>query len=239
MRGKRFIGTTALLVLFCCSCRNPGHPATGDETDRVVTDPEDFPQPERPAGHILLARTTGDLDDDGIVDLAIAWSEPAVSGKSAARKLILYKAGPAAWRQWHASVGPLMGSMDDDLAGDPFHSLEIDNGTLLITHTGGNSRRWDYLHRYRFDGTDWVLTGATLTYGELCDTFTTLDYNLITGTVDVNSETGNCDETGTEVPGKGDAKLRQFVRKSTPVKMDGFHPGVNEISTPDGALLYY
>lgn len=232
---------TVLLSLLLGSCghvnRAPGA-ASGDSTTAAI-DPGDLPEPTPPAGHTLLATAIGDLDGDGSEDLAIAWSGPVVSGTGAIRKLMLYKAAPVSWKLWHESTGPIMAGTADGVSGDPFHSLSIENGSLVINHIGGGRARWDYLHRYRLNGLNWELATATISYGELCDTFTTIDYDLSSGAVDVNRESNNCDETGTEVPGKGDALLRQFTRKQGPVPMDGFKPGANPLETPDKTTIYY
>lgn len=238
MGGKRLTGSAAAFaasILICAGCGN-GHSNQGRTA--AAKDVDELPLPAGPPGWSILATASGDLDSDDIADLAVVWSAPA-SDPGSARLLNLYRAGRRSWELFHQSTGPVMGSTENGLSGDPFRSLGILDRCVVIRQSGDNHEHWDYEHRFGLRGNVWLLTGAVAAYGELCDTFTTLDYNLMTGAAELNRESNNCDETGTEVPGKGDANLQQFSRPVVPVPMDGFRPGTNPIDAPDGTKAYY
>jgi hypothetical protein len=229
-------------LLLLDACANHGSERSGQasiDSASGALDLSALPDPAIPAGCTELGRASGDLDKDGQDELVVGYTGAQSSELGSMRRLVIYKAGPKSWKSWHESSGPLLPSQQGGASGDPFQSIAIENGAIVINHAGGSRERWDYVHRYRLNAAKWELIGATITTGEPCDTFTTLDFNLSTGQVDLERESNNCDETGTEVPGQGEATTSRFRIGRSAVSMDGFQPGENRIRIPDQGDFYY
>jgi hypothetical protein len=45
--------------------------------------------------------------------------------------------------------------------GDPFESIAIDRGSVLLGFYGGSNWRWYYSYRFRLQDNDWFLIAAT------------------------------------------------------------------------------
>jgi len=69
--------------------------------------------------------------------------------------------------------------------GDPFDSLTIDRGSVVLSDYGGSNWRWYNKYRFRFQDKDWFLIGATMgsyyTGTSTSENGDEDDYNLLTG----------------------------------------------------------
>lgn len=69
--------------------------------------------------------------------------------------------------------------------GDPFDSLTIDRGSVVLSDYGGSNWRWYNKYRFRFQDNDWFLIGATMgwyfTGTSTSENGDEDDYNLLTG----------------------------------------------------------
>jgi len=74
--------------------------------------------------------------------------------------------------------------------GDPFESLSVEKGAVVIMHYGGSRDRWGYTHRYRYKDGQWMLIG--LSFGNTdtlnLEHFDNHDINLVTGAVDASKK---------------------------------------------------
>jgi hypothetical protein len=139
-----------------------------------------------------------DLNGDGRPDVALVISNGG-SGVSAAEPAIVKHALVLALRgddgKLHRSIVSDSAVLDGDEGGafgDPFESLTIERGAVVIMHYGGSRDRWGYTHRYRYQGGQWMLIG--LNFGNTdsinLEHYDNLDINLTTGLVEA-SEKGN------------------------------------------------
>ncbi|UZW14626.1 hypothetical protein OSC52_01915 [Clostridium pasteurianum] len=76
-------------------------------------------------------------------------------------------------------------SNEGEAFGDPFESITIDRGSVLLSFYGGSNDRWFSSYRFRYQNNGWYLIGATLGsyYNPTTtrDNADTEDYNLLTG----------------------------------------------------------
>lgn len=67
---------------------------------------------------------------------------------------------------------------------DPFESITINRGSVLLSFYGGSNWRWFSSYRFRFQKSDWYLIGATLgsyfTRNTTSENADLEDYNLLT-----------------------------------------------------------
>lgn len=149
-----------------------------------------------PKNYSIVDSVSGDLDKDGIVEKVIAYNTHAIdeeSFESVPRTLIIYKIKNGSWTVWKTSKQALYGSNDGGMMGDPFGSLEIKKGVLIISHQGGSSWKWGHTDKYRFQNDDFYLIGYTSNSGKPCENWLNVDYNISTGKMIVNKTYDNCD----------------------------------------------
>jgi hypothetical protein len=140
-----------------------------------------------------------DLNGDGRRDAAFVISNGG-SGVSAAEPAIVKHVLVLALRgddgKLHRSIVSDSAVLDGDEGGafgDPFESLTIERGAVVIMHYGGSRDRWGYTHRYRYQDGQWMLIG--LDFGNTDSTapdehYDNHEINLTTGLVEA-SEKGN------------------------------------------------
>jgi hypothetical protein len=74
--------------------------------------------------------------------------------------------------------------------GDPFDSILVERGAVVIMHYGGSRDRWNYTHRYRYQDGQWMLIGLTFGNTDSLDLehFNNRDINLTTGLVEASEK---------------------------------------------------
>lgn len=129
----------------------------------------------------VIGEAMGDLDKDGIDEKIIVLDTGLDGEIGTQRTLLIYKKKQGKWTLLHSSQGPVLDSAHGGMMGDPFVGIEIQRGAIVIDHFGGSNRKWNYTHRYRFNGKEWNLIGATINYGAPCEGFFEFDFNVVTG----------------------------------------------------------
>lgn len=121
-----------------------------------------------PDGHILLARTTGDLDGDGDdSDLAVVVRLPGDADFGPApdtqppRPVMLFLSDGADYTLAARSDEAALCGRCGGTFGDPFSDIRIDGGTVSIGHYGGSAWRWTHTPTFAYDAQadDWLLVG--------------------------------------------------------------------------------
>ena len=162
-----------------------------------------------PAGWRILAQAQGDLTKDGVEDVAavIERAEPAehVPGcdkwrdrsSAAPRTLIVLTAdGSGGFRLAAENRTIVLRADEGGVMGDPFSSLEILRGTVVLQHYGGSAWRWGQTYRFRQQDGGWFLIGYTDDSHHTVSRYQRqYDFNPLTGKVKI-STTGPDGEVG-------------------------------------------
>lgn len=131
-----------------------------------------------------LAIAEGDLNNDGIMDKAFVIEEKDVSESVAQRNLIIvFGNTDNSYSLAITAKNAILRADEGGTFGDPFESIDIDNGSVLLNFMGG-SIRWHRCFRFRYQDNNWYLIGFTeKSYELIGDSMECLqeDYNLITG----------------------------------------------------------
>ncbi len=173
-----------------------------------------------PAGwHILNysdakpVQAEGDLNKDGISDIALVIEE-TTSAEEAPPRAIIVAFGNVD-NTYTLSINTnkvIMRADEGGIWGDPFESISIDRGSVLIKDYGGSNWRWYNSYRFRYQDHDWYLIGATMgtyfTGTTTRDNANEEDYNLLTGDYIIRTK----DESGEINTIKGNRGKRKLVK---------------------------
>lgn len=187
----------------------------------------------------VIGEAMGDLDKDSIDEKVIVLDTGLDGEIGTQRTLLIYKKKQDKWALWHSSQGPILDSAHGGMMGDPFISVEIQRGAIVIDHFGGSRQKWSYTHRYRFNNKAWYLIGATINYGAPCEGFFNFDFNVMTGKAIYKTYQDGCIDE--EVASNFKTEQKEIsVPVTKPIDMDGFYPGSNKLDIKKiGKEIYY
>ena len=139
-----------------------------------------------PKGWKLIKEASGDLNKDGLEDIVgviefIKTYEINMEGAPPRILFIAFKEKDA----YSLSIQTDKAILRSDMGGvwgDPFESISVNRGSILITFYGGSNYRWGEVYRFRYQNNGWYLIGATI-HSSYTGTGeeTNEDYNLLTG----------------------------------------------------------
>lgn len=171
----------------------------------VEQQPAEVPQsPTTKSTHYFLQDTMiqelyGDLTGDGLPERVQVWlSGPPLAGENrdkspGQRFLLISRHNGEAWKLMARSDRAILDTGDGGVHGDPFESIEINEGSLKILHYGGSSWRWTEHDTYHWDGSEFVLTFHQSSYGKECFYFYQEFISLQENTVEVLQERSVCE----------------------------------------------
>lgn len=209
------------------------------EEERPASVEEEFKDEiELPADLGWVSEARGDLTKDGVPErvLVVETIPPADAdeGYVAERYVRIYEQRNGQWALKQQIFGGVLDSDSGGMMGDPFESISVERGCLVLVHTGGSRIKWNYTHRYRRQNEKWELIGATINYGAPCDYWHEFDYNLSTGIVEGNEEREDCDEDVTST------QAFRFKHEMSPLPNLTEHvPGSVAVKVPDTDIEFY
>ncbi|NHN25016.1 hypothetical protein FIA58_004925 [Flavobacterium jejuense] len=214
--------------------------ATSDETEENTTEAlvqdtlEKTEKIQIPKTFKILDETEGDLDKDGIPEKVIVYDTEKETDLGTERQIYIYKNNNGKWEFWKKAIGAVLPSQHGGMMGDPFDEISIERNCIVINHFGGSRQKWNYTHRFRYQGGDFQLIGATVNFGSPCDYFETMDYNLSNGKINYEKETEDCENDTSKVE-----KEEMVMKRKTLPTMNGFYPGNNEVKFPNSETTIY
>lgn len=187
----------------------------------------------------VIGEAMGDLDKDGIDEKVIVLDTGLDGEIGTQRTLLIYKKKQDKWALWHSSQGLILDSAHGGMMGDPFMSIEIQRGAIVIEHFGGSRQKWSYTHRYRFNNKAWYLIGATINYGAPCEGFFEFDFNVTTGKATYKTYQDGCSDE--DISPNFKTEQRDIsIPVTKPIEMDGFYAGSNKLDIKEiGKEIYY
>lgn len=253
----------SIIILFSCTSKDgsnnnstngipvqtvPQKEETPKETPEKKVVPQEIPAFEMqiPKGHSKLSEASGDLNKDGIDEKIVVLNNGIISDFGEERTIFIFKLDNGAWKMWEKATGAILPSEHGGMMGDPFQSIEVNNGALVIEHFGGSRSKWVYTHRFRFQNDKWELIGATETFGTPCLDRVTFDYNLSSGNVIYEEVDLSCQNGANEKVKATNKKVNFNHKKDQLPVLDGFDPSsVYAIDAktgkcyPEGTCLVY
>ena len=181
-----------------------------------------------PAGYDMLKETTGDLDKDGTAEKVIVYNTTDSTDFGFVRELVILKQANGKWRLWKRSRNAILKSQEGGMMGDPFEDIEIRNGILIISCSGGSSWKWSYKDKYRFQNNQFQLIGHWSSAGKPCETWTEVDCNLQTGKINYQIDFEKCNNE----PEIYKTERETFYKKGIHININNRIPDKIKIVTP-------
>ena len=153
-----------------------------------------------PHNYSIVDTVSGNLDKDSKKELVVAYNtKPENEMIGVLRELIIYKLEKNKWTEWKKSSQALYSSRDGGMMGDPYGEMQIKNGILYITQTGGTSWKWGFTDKYRLQDDEFFLIGYTSFSGKLCEYWKEVDFNITTGKMIVKNEFEDCETANSQI----------------------------------------
>lgn len=129
-----------------------------------------------PKNYDTLATTIGDLNKDGLPDIAMVLAHQKEityeMETEPARLLVILFKNKNGYQLADVSDQAVMCRHCGGVFGDPFEGISILNNVLTISHYGGSAWRWGYNHKFKFQKNDFYLIAQSYLYYwdvEYCD----------------------------------------------------------------------
>ena len=228
MRNLHFC-LLCLFTVLLFSCPFPPTNNPDDETKIPVSTPPKVTLPsfemELPPSYKMLREAMGDLDGDGQAEKVFVLNTGEIGDMGEERILLIFKVIQNDWKLLHQARGAVLPSEHGGVFGDPFQSIKVENGTLVLKHFGGSREKWEYTHRFRYQDKKWELIGARVINEAACEWKEVFDYNLSTGKVNHQYAKQVC-ENGENPKVDGKVLTTEFISKKNPRPvLNGFYPG--------------
>ncbi|MNO12223.1 hypothetical protein D3C76_18290 [compost metagenome] len=156
----------------------------------------------------------GDLNKDGILDAAAIIEQQTSETDEAPSRALLIAFGTEN-ESYSLSIiadNVILKADEGGIWGDPFESLSIERGSVVVSDYGGSNWRWYNKYRYRFQNDDWYLIGATMgeyfTGNATQEEANEQDYNLLTGDYIITTT----NEEGKRITENGNRGKRELVK---------------------------
>lgn len=189
--------------------------------------------------NIRISEIVGDLDKDGINEKVEVWNTNIKNEDGLKRELQIFKKNKSEWVLWKKYNNCLLASEHGGMMGDPFGSIEIKNGILMISHEGGSSWKWNYSDKYKFQNGEFKLIGYTGNYGKLCEYWMNFDFNVSSGKIIFKKEFETCDENGEETQKTTKIQNETFYFKNLNLTLKNRFSKEIKIVTPKYKIDYY
>lgn len=176
----------------------------------VAAQPVDF-ETLIPEGWTIKSLAEGDLNNDSLPDAAVVIEKVSTIDDLIHRALILFVQEDGEYKLSLKNDAAILRADEGGVWGDPFESLSIDNGTLVLRFYGGSNWRWYSQYQFNFQNDGWYLSRATL--GSYFTGTTTSDaadeenYNLLTGAYIIKK----ADENGRIITNEGNRGKRSLL----------------------------
>ncbi|MFT5780516.1 MAG: hypothetical protein ACI837_003478 [Crocinitomicaceae bacterium] len=247
MRKPVYVCLLSFMALFSCSEQTPDSEKNLVEENEIETttdevDHEDISDPDpiaTPKGYEVIGEADGDLNKDGSLEKVIVYNTSREGDMGSERELCIYKVENNQWKIWFKSTSAVLSSESGGMMGDPFESVAIEKGCIVLNHFGGSREKWNYTHRFRYQDDFFHLIGATSIFGAPCDYWEEFDYNLSNGQATYKTESESCDDEGGNPVTTVTADEKFTKKLSSLPAIASFSPGANKITIPGNNSVFY
>jgi len=176
-----------------------------------------------------IEENVGDLDRDGIAEKVIVYNTTDTTTFGIIRELQILKKKANKWVIWKKSRNAVLKSEEGGMMRDPFEEIEIKNGLLILSFSGGSVQKWKYKDKYRYQNSKFELVGHTSTNFSLCAYRTNYDFNLTTGKIKYKKEYETCENKWHEIYKR---ESETFYKKGIKINLNNRHLKEIKIVSP-------
>jgi len=177
----------------------------------------------------MLEEKSGDLDRDGIAEKVIVYNTTDTTNFGIVRELQILKKFENKWIIWKKSRNAVLKSGEGGMMREPFDGIEIKNGVLILSFSGGSIQKWKYKDKYRYQNNEFELIGHTSTNLSLCAYRADYDFNLTTGKINYKKEYETCENKWHEIYKR---EGETFYKKGIKINLNNRHSKEIEIVSP-------
>lgn len=159
------------------------------------------------------AKAEGDLNGDGLLDVALVIEKNVEDDTVAPRSLLIaFGNNDQTYTLSIIAENVILDVQSGGVWGDPFESISIDEGILNVHDYGGSNWRWYNRYQFQFLDQGWVLIGATFgsyfTGDTLPEDADEEIYNFLTGTFITKKK----DAQGNIVITEGNREIKPLIQ---------------------------
>lgn len=191
-----------------------------------------------PKGYSVLKEIQGDLNKDSIPEKVIVYNTSDSTDFGNIREIQILKKENGNWVLLEKSRNAILKSEEGGVLGDPFESIYIKKGVLIINHFGGSNSKWSKTDKYRFNGSKFELIGTKISNGMSCEYLETIDFNLLTGKIIYSKKFEKCSANNT-TPKTYKTENETFQNRSIKLNLNNRFTKDYEIKTPKMNRIIY
>lgn len=159
------------------------------------------------------AQTEGDLNGDGLSDVAMVIEKKEGDDPAPSRALLIaFGNKDQLYTLSIVAENVILDAQSGGVWGDPFESISITDGVLNVQDYGGSNWRWYNRYQFQFLDQEWVLIGATFgsyfTGDTLPEDADEEIYNFLTGTFVTKKK----DAQGNIVITEGNREIKPLIQ---------------------------
>ena len=179
-----------------------------------------------PAGWRLIKQATGDLNQDGIADIAGVIElnknyNPATETAPPRILFVAFKKPDGFYYLAAQSEKAILKADEGGIWGDPLDSIIIKNKTLTLYFYGGSNHRWSFIYHFRYvNNALYLMDAERVNYFNVTGEGTKINYNLMTGIL-----------VKSAIIREKILKTQRMNRGKKLIKLENFN------ATPDGTLF--
>lgn len=229
-----------LALLACSSPRDQAHTPLVDSSQAVLntfvlSDTAQLIHPDslmQPYHYQVIKEVRGNLYGNSRPEKVVVYNTGIQTDFGEKRVLKVYSKTANGWEEIGSCNQCILSSKSGKASQDPFQNIFIQKGAIVIEHQGGMAQKWSYSHSYKWQQTDWKLTGINTNLFETCGPSQGLGYNLLQGSATYTEGSIECDQAGEPIKLKTNNTQKFKISQGDTLTFNNISVGDNKLIVP-------